>query len=325
MDTRLARPRDRLRRHRLGLARRRTAIQFLSGYLVERSLSLDNVFVFAIILAYFAVPSPYRHRALLWGVLGALVLRATFIAVGAVALERFSWTVYVLGIFLIATGMRLAVHEVEAHPVGVVLRLLRRIVPMTKRFHEQRFFVRIAGRRLATPMLAVFVAVATTDVVFAVDSVPAIFAVTEDPSSSLPPTRSRCSGCSRSTSCSRECSIVSRCFVHALAAILVFAGAKMAASDLYDIPVAVSVTVIGSVLGGVTIASLLQERRASGTAAARAASLGRPTRLGPGSGAQVRAAPGRYAEIAAGSRGKARPSRAARVREPDRSRARRSA
>ena len=87
----------------------------LSGYLVERSLSLDNVFIFLIILAYFAVPSPYRHRALLWGVLGALVLRAAFIAVGAVALERFSWTVYVLGIFLIATGMRLAVHEVEAH------------------------------------------------------------------------------------------------------------------------------------------------------------------------------------------------------------------
>lgn len=245
------------------------ATEYLTGYLIERSLSIDNVFVLAVIFAYFAVPSAFRHRALLWGVLGALVLRAVFIAGGAVALERFAWTVYVLGAFLIATGLRLAVREVGAHPDrNVVLRLLRHVVPMTRRFHGQRFFVRLESRLMATPMLAVFVAVATTDVAFAADSVPAIFAVTDDVFLVFAANAFSVLGMLALYFLLAGMLGRFRFLRPALAAILVFVGAKMAASDLYHVPVAVSLAVIVGVLGAATAASLLDERRTAAPAPA---------------------------------------------------------
>lgn len=255
------------------------ATEYLTGYLIERSLSIDNVFVLAVIFSYFAVPPQYRHRALLWGVLGALVLRAGFIAGGAVALERFAWTVYVLGVFLIATGLRLTVREVEAQPdKNVVLRLLRRVVPMTERFHGQRFFVRIERRLLATPMVAVLVAVATTDVAFAADSVPAIFAVTDDVFLVFAANAFSVLGMLALYFLLAGAIGRFRYLRPALAAILVFVGAKMAASDLYHLPVALSLAVIVSILAAAIALSLRQELR---TAAAAPIEPDRPNVASP--------------------------------------------
>ena len=238
------------------------ATEYLTGYLIERSLSIDNIFVLAVIFTYFAVPPQYRHRALLWGVLGALVLRAGFIAGGAVALERFAWTVYVLGVFLIATGLRLTVREVEAQPdKNVVLRLVRRVVPMTEHFHGQRFFVRIERRLSATPMVAVLVAVATTDVAFAADSVPAIFAVTDDAFLVFAANAFSVLGMLALYFLLAGAIGRFRYLRPALAAILVFVGAKMAASDLYHVPVALSLAVIVSILAAAIALSLRQELR----------------------------------------------------------------
>jgi TerC family integral membrane protein len=154
--------------------------EYLAGYVIEKSLSLDNVFVFALIFSYFAVPARYQYRVLFWGVVGALVLRGIFIALGAQLLERYDWMVYVFGVFLIYTGIRMAFHrDEEVHPErNPILMLVRRALPMTPDFQGERFFVRQAGKLYATPLLAVIVVVMTTDVVFAVDSVPAIFAIT---------------------------------------------------------------------------------------------------------------------------------------------------
>src|SRR5215212_5102010 len=155
--------------------------EYLTGYIVEKSLSVDNVFVFALIFSYFAVPARYQHRVLLWGVVGALVLRSVFVLVGAGLLERYDWMVYVFGAFLIYTGIRMALHrDTEVHPErNPILRLARRLVPITHDFEDERFFVRKAGRLMATPLFAVIIVVGTTDVVFAVVSIPAIFAITK--------------------------------------------------------------------------------------------------------------------------------------------------
>ena len=159
-----------------------TGGEYLAGYLIEKSLSVDNIFVFALIFGYFAVPAEYQHRVLFWGVFGALVFRAIFIAAGATLLEQFHWMIYVFGAFLVITGIRMARSSDEHVDPGKnpVLRLFRRFVPMTDglRGHE-RFFVKESGRRLATPLLAVLVVMETTDIIFAIDSIPAIFAVTD--------------------------------------------------------------------------------------------------------------------------------------------------
>ncbi len=154
--------------------------EYFTGYIVEKSLSVDNVFVFALIFAYFAVPSRYQYRVLFWGIVGALVLRGVFIAVGAGLLNRYEWVVYVFGAFLVYTGIRIALHnDAEVHPErNPVLRLVRRLVPMTDDFQGNNFFVRNSGKLLATPLFAVIIVIGTTDVVFAVDSIPAIFAIT---------------------------------------------------------------------------------------------------------------------------------------------------
>ena len=157
--------------------------EYYTGYLVEKSLSVDNIFVFALLFSYFAVPAALQHRVLFWGVVGALVFRAIFIALGATLLERFHWMIFVFGGFLVVTGIRMAMSKEEHVDPGrnPILRLMRRLIPMADAYHGQKFTVVEAGKRLATPLLAVLVAVETTDVIFAVDSIPAVFAVTEDP------------------------------------------------------------------------------------------------------------------------------------------------
>ena len=158
-------------------------IQFFTGYLIEKSLSVDNIFVMALIFGFFAVPKIYQHRVLFWGILGALVMRAIFIGAGAALLERFHWILYLFGAFLLFTGIKMALYRnEEIHPEhNPVLNLVRRLVPVTNDYEGKHFFVRRAGTLMATPLFMVLVLVETTDLIFAVDSIPAIFAVTQDP------------------------------------------------------------------------------------------------------------------------------------------------
>ena len=157
-----------------------TAGEYYAGYVIEKTLSIDNVFVFALIFSYFAVPLRYQYRVLFWGVVGALIMRAVFILVGAELLERFHWMIYVFGAFLVCTGVRMALHKnQEVHPERTpLLKLARRALPVTDDYRGQRLVVRERGRLMATPLLMVLVTVESADVVFAVDSIPAVFAIT---------------------------------------------------------------------------------------------------------------------------------------------------
>jgi tellurite resistance protein TerC len=158
-------------------------IQFLTGYVIEKSLSVDNVFVFALLFGYFSVPAKYQHKVLFWGILGALVMRAAMIAVGAALITKFIWIIYIFGAFLIITGLKMIFKkEEEFHPESnPVVRWFKKLMPVTSDYREDKFFVRENGIRYATPLFVVLLLVEVSDVIFAVDSIPAIFAVTKDP------------------------------------------------------------------------------------------------------------------------------------------------
>lgn len=241
------------------------ALQFLTGYLIEKSLSVDNIFVFVLLFTAFGVPGAYQHRVLFWGVLGALVMRGLLIVVGAVLLEDFRWILYLFGVFLIVTGIRMALHkETEVHPErNPVLKLVRRVAPVTNDYEGERFFVRHAGKTLVTPLLMVLLAVETTDLLFAVDSIPAIFAVTGDPFIVYTSNVFAILGL-------RSLYFVFANIIHqfyylrlGLAVILSYVGVKMVLTDLYSIPSALSLLVIALVLVLAIIASLLRTRRMS--------------------------------------------------------------
>ncbi len=158
-------------------------LEFLTGYVIERSLSFDNIFVFIVIFNYFAVPREHQHRVLFWGILGALISRGIFVVMGAALIARFEWLILVFGAFLVYTGFKiLRQHDAEIHPEkNPMVLLFQRFVPLTAQYHGKHFFVRQAGRLVATPLMLVLVVVEATDVVFAVDSIPAVFGVTRDP------------------------------------------------------------------------------------------------------------------------------------------------
>ena len=158
-------------------------MEFLTGYLVEIALSIDNVFVFALVFQYFRVPPTYQHRILFWGILGALVMRGILIFAGIALMQRFHWVIYVFGVILIYGGIKMIRNDTgQTDPTkNFVLRLFRRFVPVTSKLHGQKFFVREGGRLMATPLCVVLVAIETTDLIFAVDSIPAVLAVTQDP------------------------------------------------------------------------------------------------------------------------------------------------
>ena len=162
---------------------RKEIVEFVTGYIIELSLSMDNVFVIALIFAYFRVPSQYQHRVLFWGILGALIMRGLMIAGGAALIQRFMWTLYFFGAFLIYTGVNmLFVTDDDVHPErNWFLRLARKVFPVSAEFHGQKFAIRPAGKFTLTPLALVLVVVETTDLIFAVDSIPAIFAVTQKP------------------------------------------------------------------------------------------------------------------------------------------------
>jgi tellurite resistance protein TerC len=159
------------------------ALEFFTGYLIEKSLSVDNVFVFALLFSYFSVPAQYQHKVLFWGILGALVMRALMIALGSALITKFGWVIYIFGGFLILTGIKMIVkREEEIHPErNPVVKLFRKMMPVTDDYRGDRFFVRERGLRYATPLFVVLLLVEFTDLIFAVDSIPAIFAVTTDP------------------------------------------------------------------------------------------------------------------------------------------------
>ncbi|GAA2143978.1 TerC family protein [Nocardioides koreensis] len=253
--------------------------EYYAGYLIEKSLAVDNVFVFALIFTYFAVPREYQHRVLFYGVLGALVFRAVFIAGGAVLIESFAWILYLFGAFLVFTGWKMFTHRNdEMDPSrNPVLRLVRKRVPSTDEYHGQKFWVRKAGAWVATPLFTVLVLVETTDIIFAVDSIPAIFAVTQD--TFLVFTSNAFAILGLRAMYFLLADLVHR-FIYLktrLAAILVSVGVKMLLLDVYKVPIWLSLTVIGACITIAVVASLRATRgQGPGPGAAPSASGGAP-------------------------------------------------
>ena len=236
--------------------------EYFAGYLIEKSLAVDNVFVFALVFTYFAVPRQYQHRVLFYGVLGALVFRAIFIAGGAVLIDRFSWILYAFGAFLVLTGWRMFRHRNDETDPGKkpVLRLVRRFVPSTDQYHGQRFWVKKAGKWVATPLFTVLVLVETTDIIFAVDSITAIFAVTQEPFLVFTSNAFAILGLRAMYFLLAD--LIHR-FVYlkaGLAAILVFVGAKMLLLDVYKVPIGLSLAAIAAALTISVVASLRATR-----------------------------------------------------------------
>lgn len=239
------------------------ALAFFTGYLIEKSLSVDNIFVFALLFTYFAVPAAFQHRVLFWGILGALIMRGILIAVGAALLHEFHWIMYVFGGFLILTGIRMALHrEQEIHPEkNPLVRIFQRLMPVTAGYVDDKFFIRRAGRLMATPLFLVLLIVESTDLLFAVDSIPAIFAVTNDPFIVYTSNVFAILGL-RSLYFMLAGAIDKFYYLKpALAVVLVFVGTKMVMVDIYKIPVALSLGVIASILAVAMIASLRYQRR----------------------------------------------------------------
>ena len=233
--------------------------EYLAGYLIELSLSVDNVFVFALIFTAFSVPAAYQHRLLFWGILGAIVFRALFIGAGTAILAAAHWVIYLLGILLVVTGFRLA--RSQGHAVdperNPVLRLFRRAIPMTDGYRGPAFLVVENGRRIATPLLAVLVAIETTDIMFALDSIPAVFAVTTDPFIVFSSNLFAILGLRALYFLLAN--LLDR-FIYlktGLAALLVFAGVKILVSSVYHVPIAASLAIIVLILGTAIGASLL--------------------------------------------------------------------
>ena len=240
--------------------------EYLAGYLIEKSLSVDNVFVWAVIFSYFGVPPKYQFRVLFWGIFGALVLRAVFIFSGVALIERFDWILYVFGAFLVVTAVRIARHdESEIHPdKNPVLRLVRRIVPSTNEYDGQRLFTMRNGRRLATPLFAVLVLIETTDVVFAVDSIPAILAVSREQFIVFASNAFAILGLRALYFCLAGMRDRFRYLNVGLGVILGFVGIKMLVSGVFHFPTWASLAVIVSVLTVTIVASLRAERTEAG-------------------------------------------------------------
>lgn len=235
------------------------ALEFLTGYLIEKSLSVDNIFVFVLLFAYFNVPAAYRHRVLFWGILSALVMRGVLIGVGAYLIEQFHWVIYIFGAFLIFTGIRMAFQqEQEVDTEGnAVVRLVRRVIPITPTYRGAKFFVREGGHLIATPLLIVLLTVETTDLIFALDSIPAIFAVTRDPFLVYTSNVFAILGL-RALYFLLAGVIEKFHFLKlGLSVILVFVGTKMLIEGFYEIPIALSLGFVAVVLALSVIASLL--------------------------------------------------------------------
>ena len=239
-------------------ANRPAALTFLTGYVIEESLSVDNIFVIVLIFQYFAVPARFQHRVLFWGILGALVMRGLFIVVGAALLARFGWITYLFGALLVVTGIRMAVKQDEEFDgeQNAIVRFVRRLIPLTPDYRDKHFFTVENGRRYATPLMLVLVLVEVTDLIFAVDSIPAIFGITRDPF--LVFTSNIFAVMGLRSLFFLLASVVTKFHLlkYGLAGILTFVGAKMLAEYWVHIPILVSLGIVVSVLAGSIGASL---------------------------------------------------------------------
>jgi tellurite resistance protein TerC len=237
--------------------------EYISGYLIEKSLSIDNVFVWAVLFSYFAVPREYQFRVLFWGIFGALVMRAMFIFAGVALIERFDWVLYIFGAFLIFTAIKIARHsETEVHPErNPVLKLTRRLIPSTPEYDGQKMFTRRTGKLLATPLFIVLILVETTDVIFAVDSVPAILAISREPFIVFASNAFAILGLRALYFLLAGMAGRFRYLHIGLGIILGFVGVKMLITELWHIPTALSLLAITLALGGTIAASLVAERR----------------------------------------------------------------
>lgn len=235
------------------------ALEFLTGYLIEKSLSVDNLFVFLLIFSYFKVPAMYQHKTLFWGILGAIVLRGIFIATGVTLIHKFHWIIYVFGAFLVYTGIKMAFEkDKEMHPEdNPVIKLFRRIMPVSDHFEGDKFFTRINGVLFATPLFLVLNVINITDVIFAMDSIPAILAITHDPFIVYASNIFAILGL---RALYFAIAGVMRLFHHlhyGLSFILAFVGVKMLLADFYHIPVGAALGVIAGVLVLSVIASMI--------------------------------------------------------------------
>ncbi len=236
------------------------ALLFLTGYLVEESLSVDNLFVFILIFSYFRVPSQFQHKVLFWGILGAVVMRGLFIAAGVTLIHRFHWVIYLFGVFLIYTGIRLALQKdkQEVDPEkNLFVRIFRRFFPVTPQFEGGRFFVRQSGRWLATPLFITVLVVESTDVVFALDSIPAILAITTDPFLVYTSNIFAILGLRSLYFALAGFMRMFHYLNYGLAVILAFIGVKMTMADIYHMPTQLALGVIAGVLAVSILASVL--------------------------------------------------------------------
>jgi tellurite resistance protein TerC len=241
-----------------------SGLEFLTGYLIEYALSVDNIFVFVLIFSYFSVPEKYQHRVLFWGIIGALVLRGVMIVAGSALVTRFAWTLYIFGAFLVFTGIRMALQKDDAAynaERDPVLRLARKLIPVTPDYRGDKFFVKEPDktgrmRFAATPLFIVLIIVDTTDIIFATDSIPAIFAVTRDPF--IVYTSNICAVLGLRALYFLLASVVDK-FVDltlGLSLVLVFIGAKMLLEHFLHIPIVAALGVVGLVLGSAIYASV---------------------------------------------------------------------
>ncbi|MBI5017845.1 MAG: TerC family protein [Deltaproteobacteria bacterium] len=234
-------------------------LEFLTGYVIEKALSVDNVFVFLMLFSYFKVPAAYQHRVLFWGILGALVMRGGFIAAGAALIHSFHWILYVFGAILVVTGIKMLLsRNEEVRPDrNPLFRLFRRFVPAVTEYRGSRFTVVENGRRLATPLLLVLVAVEASDLVFAVDSIPAVFAVTQDPFIVYTSNIFAILGLRALYFLLASGLQKLRYLKVGLSLVLGFIGTKMLVAGAYKVPVGVSLGVVAALIGGAVVTSLL--------------------------------------------------------------------
>lgn len=235
-----------------------TALDYYTGYLIEKSLSVDNIFVFLLVFSYFNVPAEYQHKVLFWGIFGALVMRLIFIFVGVALLEQFDWIIYIFGAFLIFTGIKLAMEkDKEVHPErNPILKLTRKILPITKRYHGSDFFIYKMGKLVATPLFVVLIVIETTDLVFALDSIPAILAITRDEFIIYSSNAFAILGLRALYFALAGIMKLFHYLHYGLSLILVFVGIKMLLIDIYHIPTPYALGFIAITLTISVIASI---------------------------------------------------------------------
>ncbi len=226
------------------------ALEFLTGYLIEKSLSVDNIFVFILIFSYFGIPSRYQHKILFWGILGAVVMRAVFIFAGVAVIERFHWVIYLLGAFLVFIGIKMAFQkDKKIHPEkNPMLRLFSKFFLIDSGYKGGNFFIKSAGKIVATPLFVVLIVIETTDIVFAIDSIPAILSITLDPFIVLTSNIFAILGLRALYFAVSGIMGLFAYLNYGLSIILAFVGVKMLISDFYKIPVYIALSVVGGIL-----------------------------------------------------------------------------